>query len=135
MYRRLMVWLLKKAYRKTMLRIVLLDKSNCTFYERLEPFCTLEVKTEHGPFLFQFKEDRRKRHKKKRRSRMVIRTYIVELKPPEGLVPVTFDLSTKVVLAVKLLLFKPNYEALTQVLMDIYLDTILNENKTTTGVS
>ena len=127
MYKRLMVWLLKKAYRKTMLRIVVLDKSNCSFYERLEPFCTLEVKTDHGPFLFQFKEDRRKRHRKHKRESMVIRTYIVELIPPKDLVPVTFDLSSKFVLAVKLLFLRPNYEILTQVLMDIYLDTMLKE--------
>lgn len=127
MYKRLMVWLLKKAYRKTMLRIVVLDKSNCSFYERLEPFCTLEVKTDHGPFLFQFKEDRRKRHRKHKRESMVICTYIVELIPPKDLVPVTFDLSSKFVLAVKLLFRKPNYEILTQVLMDIYLDTMLKE--------
>lgn len=127
MYKRLMVWLLKKAYRKTMLRIVVLDKDNCSFYARLEPFCTLEVKTDHGPFLFQFKEDRRKRHRKHKRERMIIRTYIVELIPPKDLVPVTFDLSSKIVLAVKLLFLKPNYEILTQVLMDIYLDTMLKE--------
>ena len=127
MYKRLMVWLLKKAYRKTMLRIVVLDKGNCSFYERLEPFCTLEVKTDHGPFLFQFKEDRRKRHRKRKRERMIIRTYIVELIPPKDLVPVTFDLSSKFVLAVKLLFLRPNYEILTQVLMDIYLDTMLKE--------
>ena len=127
MYKRLMVWLLKKAYRKTMLRIVVLDKSNCSFYERLEPFCTLEVKTDHGPFLFQFKEDRRKRYRRHKRERMIIRTYIVELIPPKDLVPVTFDLSSKLVLAVKLLFLRPNYEILTQVLMDIYLDTMLKE--------
>lgn len=127
MYKRLMVWLLKKAYRKTMLRIVVLDKSNCSFYERLEPFCTLEVKTDHGPFLFQFKEDRRKRHRRHKRESMVIRAYIVELIPPKDLVPVTFDLSSKFVLAVKLLFLRPNYEILTQVLMDIYLDTMLKE--------
>ena len=122
-----MVWLLKKAYRKTMLRIVVLDKSNCSFYERLEPFCTLDVKTDHGPFLFQFKEDRRKRHRRHKRERLVISTYIVELIPPKDLVPVTFDLNSKLVLAVKLLFLRPNYEILTQVLMDIYLDTMLKE--------
>ena len=58
---------------------------------------------------------------------MIIRTYIVELIPPKDLVPVTFDLSSKIVLAVKLLFLKPNYEILTQVLMDIYLDTMLKE--------
>lgn len=129
MYKKLMIWLLKKAYRKTMLRIVVLDKSNCTHYEKLDPFCTLEISTDHGPFLFQFKEDINKRYPRRRKERMVIRTYIVELIPPEELVPVTFDLSSKIVLAVKLLFFKPNYEALTQVLMDIYLDTMLLENE------
>ena len=129
-----MVWLLKKAYRKTMLRIVVLDKSNCSFYARLEPFCTLEVKTDHGPFLFQFKEDRRKRHRRHKRERMVISTYIVELIPPKDLVPVTFDLSSKFVLAVKILFLKPNYEILTQVLMDIYLDRMLRENEVNTEV-
>ena len=134
MFRRLMVWLLKKAYRKTMLSIVVLDKSNCSFYARLEPFCTLEVETDHGPFLFQFKEDRRKKHRRHKRERLVISTYIVELIPPKDLVPVTFDLSSKFVLVVKVLLLKPNYEILTQVLMDIYLDRMLNENKANTEV-
>ncbi len=134
MFRRLVVWLLKRAYRKTMLHIVVLDKRNCSYYEQLEPFCTLEVKTDHGPFLFQFKEDRRKRHRKHKRDRLIISTYIVELIPPTDLVPVTFDLSSKFVLAVKILFLKPNYEILTQVLMDIYLDRMLNENKVNTGV-
>jgi len=126
MYKRLMIWLLKKAYRKTMLRIVVLDKANCKFYERLEPFCTLQIETDHGPFVFQFKEDRRKG--KRKGDRLSIRTYIVELIPPKELTPVAFDLSGKLVLAVKLLFFKPNYEALIQVLMDVYLDTMLKEN-------
>lgn len=128
MYKRFVIWLLKKAYRKTMLKIVVLDKNNCNFYKKLEPFCCLEVKTDHGPFVFQFKEDRRKRYAK-RRERLSIRTYIVELIPPKELVPVTFDLNSKLVLAIKLLFFKPNYEVLTQVLMDIYLDSMLKENK------
>lgn len=128
MYKRLMVWLLKKAYRKTMLRIIVLDKANFSYYEQLNPFCTLEIETDHGPFIFQFKEDRRK--SKRRRDRLAIRTYIVELIPPKELKPVTFDLSSKLVLAIKLLFFKPNYEALTQVLMDIYLDTMLKESQT-----
>lgn len=128
MYKRLMVWLLKKAYRKTMLRIVVLDKVNFSYYEQLNPFCTLEIETDHGPFIFQFKEDRRKG--KRKRDRLAIRTYIVELIPPKELKPVTFDLSSKLVLAIKLLFFKPNYEALTQVLMDIYLDTMLKESQT-----
>jgi len=127
MYKRLVVWLLKKAYRKTMLRIVVLDKGNCDFYEKLKPFCTLEINTDHGPFVFEFKEDRRKKGNKRHRERMVIRTYIVCLIPPQGLVPVTFDLNSKIVLAVKLLFFKPNYDILTQVLMDVYLDTMLLE--------
>lgn len=129
-----MVWLLKKAYRRTMLRIVVLDRDNCSFYDKLEPICSLEVKTDHGPFLFQFKEDRRKKSRQKPRERMVISTYIVELIPPKELVPVTFDLSSKLVLAIKLLFFKPNYEVLTEVLMDVYLDTMLRENEVTVEV-
>lgn len=126
MFKALLVWILKRSYNKTILRVVVLNKSNNKYYRDLVPFCTLEVNTDLGPFVFQFREDRRKRYLGYI-DRMFVRTYIVHLNPPAGLTATKIDLSEKIVLAVKVMLFRPNYEVLTQVLIDIYLDVMLNE--------
>ena len=124
MFSRLLVWLLKKVYRRTMLKVVVLNKSTYAFYEKLTAFCTLQVDTDHGPFIFQFKEDRRKGC----RDRLATKRYIIELIPPIELKGINCDISEKIVLAVKILIFKPNYQILTQVLADIYIDNMLIEN-------
>lgn len=120
------VRLLKKLCRRSMLRIVVLSRSNYSHYDNLPAFCSLEVGTDHGPFVFHFKEDRRKRGRN-RKERLVIKTYIVELVPPVGLTPTGMDLSDKIVLVVKLAIFRTNYTILTQVLTDVYLETMLNK--------
>lgn len=125
MLKRLLVWILKKSYNKTIMKVVVLDKRNNKYYREAHSFCTLELGTDLGPFIFEFKEDRRKAHSLL--SRLIVRTYIVHLKPPPGLIHTKMDLSEKVVIAIKIMLFRPNYEILTQVLMDIYLDVMLEQ--------
>lgn len=125
MFKNLLVWILKKSYNKTIMKVVVLDKHNNKYYREAHSFCTLELGTDLGPFVFEFKEDRRKT--RGWLSRLIVRTYIVHLKPPAELIHTRVDLSEKVVIAVKIMVFRPNYEILTQVLMDIYLDVMLKE--------
>lgn len=107
-----------------MIKVIVLNKSAYSFYERLVSFCTLQVNTDHGPFIFQFKEDRRKG----RREWLITRTYIVELVPPADLLGANNNIKENIVLAIKIFLFKPNYRVLTEVLADIYIETMLKEN-------
>lgn len=107
-----------------MIKVMVLNKSAYSFYKGLTAFCTLEVNTDHGTFIFQFKEDRRKgcsRH-------LMTRTYIVELIPPVGLIEESNNLTEKIVLAIKVLLLRPDYRVLTAVLADIYIESMLAEN-------
>ena len=85
----------------------------------------LEVKTAHGSFTFNFKEDRRLKRKKKFRE-TTIGNYVVEMLPPKELSLLGFNVEHHVILVVKVILFKINYEALVEVLVDIYLDTSLS---------
>lgn len=112
-----------------MLKIVVLNKNAYSFYDRLTSFCTLKVDTDHGPFIFQFKEDRRRIS----RSKLMTKTYIVELVPPPELGMVSTNLNEKIVLAIKIILLKPKYEVLTQVLVDVYIESMLEENAKSKG--
>lgn len=125
MFRRVIDYLLKKLYRRTMLDTVVLDKENYRHYDRLETFCELRVMSSTGVFLFLFKEDRRKRVSRKW-SILSINGYVIELIPPNGLTPVNIDLNKKILLVIRFIVLKPNYRILTEVLVDMYLDSMLS---------
>lgn len=120
------VWhaLLKRFYRKLVLKVIVLDINSRNHYLKLEPFCTLEVETVQGTFVFNFKEDRRSRRRGKL-FKHSITNYLVELIPPKDIVVEDVAITNKIVLVVKVLLFKINYKVLVGVLTDIYLDANL----------
>lgn len=125
-------YLLKKAYKFLIFKTVVLDKENACAYKRTIPFCEVSIDTDKGPFTFVFKEDRRKRARAKL-GVFYLNNFVVELIVPDGIISLNHIIENKVVIIVKIMLFKVDYKLLTEVLTDIYLDAILgyiNSNET-----
>jgi hypothetical protein len=117
-------WLHKKIYKALIYKTIVLDKSSVVHYDKLDPFCEFNVETDKGVFKFIFKKDRRKTNRPDTNP-PTISSYIIELKVPEHLIPTDDTVNSKIVIVVKVMLFKPDYEVLTELLTDAYMDTIL----------
>lgn len=117
-------YFLKKIYKALILKAALLDKGTSDRYERSKIVYALDISTSKGKFTFLFKEDRRK----KNRSKFCLirtRVFLVELTMPEGLDSKDACIEDKVVIVVKVMLVKVDYEVFANILADIYLDEML----------
>ena len=124
MYNQLKRWFLRRIYKLLIFKTIVVDKSYLVNYERLDTFCELTMETDKGSFRFLFKRD----YKEMLKNDEVIpsiNNYIVELIIPEGLILSNDTIKNKIVIVIKILLFKPNYEIFTELLYDSYLDCIL----------
>lgn len=119
----LMKRFLKYFYRLFIFKVIVIDKQNFTAYDKLKTFCEYELISNMGPIKFIFKEDRRKR-KRKLDNILLLNSFLIELKVPEDIKLNREDLNDKVIIVIKLVLFKINYEILSEVLLDLYVDTI-----------
>ena len=117
-------WLHKKIYKLLIYRTIVLDRHSVQHYDRLETFCSIDMQTDKGVFKFLFKKDRRK---KTRYQETIpsINNYIIELVVPDGLIPYDETIKNKLVVVVKVMLFKVDYEILTELLAELYLNQIL----------
>lgn len=118
-------YLLKRLYKFLIFKTVVLNKDNACAYRKTIPFCEVSIDTDKGPFTFVFKEDRRKKARAKF-GIFYINNFVVELTVPDGLISINHIIENKVVIIVKIMLFKVDYTLLTEVLTDAYLDVILN---------
>lgn len=125
MYRRIRKWIHKRIYNLLIYRTIVLDKTSLIYYDKLDTFCVIEIQSSKGPFKFLFKKDRRSRRRLNKEAPGVT-NYIIELEPPPELNAVNNAVNSKLVIVVKIVLFKPDYAILTELLMDNYLDKILN---------
>lgn len=114
---------LKYFYRLFIFKVIVIDKQNFMTYDKLKTFCEYELISNMGPIKFIFKEDRRKR-KRKLDNILLLNSFLIELKVPEDIKLNREDLNDKVIIVIKLVLFKINYEILSEVLLDLYVDTI-----------
>lgn len=117
-------YFLKKIYKALILKAALLDKGTSDRYVRSKIIYALDINTSKGVFTFLFKEDRRK----KNRSKFCLigtRVFLVELTMPEGLDSIDACIEDKVVIVVKIMLLKIDYELFANILADIYLDEML----------
>ncbi len=114
---------LKYFYRLFIFKVIVIDKQNFMTYDKLKTFCEYELISNMGPIKFVFKEDRRKR-KRKLDNILLLNSFLIELKVPEDIKLSREDLNDKVIIVIKLVLFKINYEILSEVLLDLYVDTI-----------
>lgn len=114
---------LKYFYRLFIFKVIVIDKQNFMTYDKLKTFCEYELISNMGPIKFVFKEDRRKR-KRKLDNILLLNSFLIELKVPDDIKLNREDLSDKVIIVIKLVLFKINYEILSEVLLELYVDTI-----------
>lgn len=114
--------LLKWVYRKSITRVTVLRSDRHAQYERIPPFCVIEMETEYGSFLFHFKRDVRR---KKRSRDWFSSEYLIQLNPPDTLTSEQDNLRLKIVLVVMWFTFNLNKELLTEVLSEVYLDSLL----------
>jgi hypothetical protein len=122
MFKRFRRWLLKKIYKFCIFRVVVLDKDKNPWINNLKVFCQVRILTDHGPFVFIFKKDRRHRDS----EILTIENFIVELDVPENIKLTQTHLKTKFIMVVKVILLKIDPEILAEVLMDIYIKTLIN---------
>lgn len=114
---------LKYFYRLFIFKVIVIDRNNFVTYDKLKTFCEYELVSNMGPIKFIFKEDRRKR-KRKLDNVLLLNSFLIELKVPDDIKLNREDLNDKVIIVIKLVLFKINYEILSEVLLDLYVDTI-----------
>ena len=124
MFKLFRAWMTKVLYNLLIYKTIVLDKTRVANYEKMATFCELDVRTDKGVFKFIFKEDVRRSIRKERKFPSV-NNYIIELLIPSHLSPVDTTVTEKVVMVVKVVLYKPDYEVLTQLLIERYLDSIL----------
>lgn len=117
--------LLKRLYKFLIFKTIVLGKDSVSAYRRMEAFCSVDIDTDKGPFTFIFREDRRKRPRP-RLGIFYLNNFIVELTVPDGILSINHIIENKLVMVVKIMMFKVDYKLLTEVLTDIYLDAILN---------
>ena len=114
---------LKYFYKLFIFKVIVIDRNNFMAYDRLKTFCEYELVSNMGPIRFIFKEDRRKK-RRKLDNIFLLNSFLVELKVPENIKLNREDLNDKVIIVIKLVLFKINYEVFSEVLLDLYVDTI-----------
>lgn len=115
--------ILKYFYRLLIFKVIMIDRENFINYDKLKTFCEYELMSNMGPMRFIFKEDRR-RKRRKLDNLLLLNSFLVELKVPVEVVLKRQELNDKVIIVIKLVVFKINYEILSEVLLDLYVDTI-----------
>jgi len=124
---------LKYLYKLLIFKVIILDKDKFTHYEKLNTFCEYEIESNKGKFVFIFKEDRRKHPRSKMDSILMLNSYLVELKIPPNLELKRTEISDKIIIVIKLVIFSINYKVLSEILLDLYINAIvklINERST-----
>ncbi len=127
MFNSLKTFFLKTIYRFLIIKIFILPKYRLNHYNNIPPTLTLNVKTTHGVFIFNYKEDQRKSGS--RNNDLFFNTFMISLSVPENMVLAIPELANTVIVAVKLKLVKVNHIVLAEILTDIYLDRFLKHAK------
>lgn len=106
-------------------KVIVIDKKNVDDFKNLEIFSSYNVETDVGVFVFNFKEDRRKRTR--RGLDRYITYYVVGVDVPPPLMEFTKDdtMTTKSVIILKVILWNIKPATLVRLLSDVYMDTII----------
>lgn len=122
MFESLKIYTLKRFYRYLIVKIDLVDKVKIHRYDSHEPFCTMVLQSNKGPFEFIFREDRRAPGKLRRVEFIGLSSYFVELTHPPGVEDKEAIFKDKIAVVVKLRVNTVNYKALASLLLDLYID-------------
>lgn len=106
-------------------KVIVIDKKNTDDFKNLEIFSSYNVETDVGVFVFNFKEDRRNRNR--RRFDRFITYYVVGVDVPPSLKDYTKNdaMSTKSVIILKVILWNIKPAILVRLLSDVYMDTLI----------
>ena len=115
---------LKILYKLLIFKVIVIDKTSLTYHAKLTTFCELELSSNMGPIRILFKEDRRKRRRNIDKIFM-IKNFLVELKVPDTVTLKRHEINEKVIIVIKFMLFKVEYNIFAEVLLDIYLNSIM----------
>jgi hypothetical protein len=124
MFKNLYIYLMKKLYSLFIVKIVILDRNENKWIDKLELFAKIDVQTDKGDFVFLFKRDRRQ----SKNNSMPIKTYITELDIPDTVTLKNTAIADKFVVVIKVALFEVCPEILSKLLMDIYLTAFLKND-------
>lgn len=125
MFKSIWFWFLRRIYRRLILKVIVLDTPSIDYYNSIDSFCEVELVTNQGVFLFKFKEDRRRTDRYSKLSSKPIISYIVQLEPPTNYIPKVIPVKDLVILVVKVALFRLDPETLVKVLVEIYIDGLV----------
>lgn len=108
-------------------KVIVIDKKNTDDFKNLEIFSSYNVETDVGVFVFNFKEDRRNRNR--RRFDRFITYYVVGVDVPPSLKGYTKNdaMTTKSVIILKVILWNIKPAILVRLLSDVYMDTLIEK--------
>lgn len=117
-------FLLKKFYRLLIYKVIILPKKDIAIYEKLDTYLKININSNKGVFTFNFKKDRRTDRKK---IDVLTKCFVVELEVPSNLKVRNSDIIDKVLVVIKIAFSPVNYELLSEILMELYLDNFLKK--------
>lgn len=124
------LYFLKKLYSFLIHSVIIIDKprsEEVIYNENIKEFSRLNIHTTSGTFVFKFKKDQRVPRLPK--ERFYITTFLIEVEIPPNANDIIKELEHKLLLVVKLIVLKPNYQILSEVLMSVYLDKFIHHFK------
>ena len=114
----------KWFYKKLIIKSIIIDRNHIRDKDRLKKFLELELNTNFGKLAVVFTEDRRT--SEFNGTFLNIMNFFVFIENIDNIDIKKKELIEKGVLIVKLYVFKINYEWLAEVLLEYYLDNMIN---------
>jgi hypothetical protein len=116
--------IVKWFYKKLIIKSIIIDRNHIRDKDRLKKFLELELNTNFGKLAVVFTEDR---HTSEFNGTFLnIMNFFVFIENIDNIDIKKKELIEKGVLIVKLYIFKINYEWLAEVLLEYYLDNMIN---------
>ena len=130
LWTRLRKWTLLQLYSVLVIKTYLLEKSKFPPYTFYNTFCEVTLPTNKGVFRFNFKEDRRQARESGYFPFLDVSSYLVELISPAPYDTEDNALNSRLIIVIKVNLRKIDYEVLSRLLLDLYMDALTAPKKT-----
>ena len=118
MFKKIKNYILGFIYKKSIVSVQVIDKDTQLNSSKFKTIRTLNVATQVGYVRFVFKEDTFVD------KDLYYKVFFVCTELDESIKAIRQDIVNKGIVVIKLAMIKPNYEVLTNVLLDVYLKTM-----------
>ena len=118
MFKKIKNYILGFIYKKSIVSVQVIDKDAQLNSSKFKTIRTLNVATQVGYVRFVFKEDTFVD------KDLYYKVFFVCTELDESIKAIRQDIVNKGIVVIKLAMIKPNYEVLTNVLLDVYLKTM-----------